>query len=216
MPAKLASVRAMTRLLAAFLALIASIAQAQTPFPPSEPPSPHGPYAGGLLGRSEAKSGCVGILSGGNRDCDAKDFAYGVFAGAQFHRYFGAEIGYINFGKVKANSTGPTSAASENVAADAWDIALLGILPISDIFSSGRGLSAFVRGGAYRATLSTSVRGVEDSTNGGYTYGAGLQFDITPKIGLRALFERYKRVGRDPYLNNNYDVLGVSAFYRFQ
>lgn len=206
----------MTRLLATLFALVASIAQAQTPFPPSEPPSPHGPYAGVLLGRSEAKSGCVGILSGGDRACDATDFAYGAFAGAQFHRYLGAEIGYVNFGKVNANSTGPASATSENVAADAWDIALLGILPISDLFSVGRGLSAFARGGAYRATLSTSVRGVKDSTNGGYTYGGGLQFDITSKIGVRALFERYKRVGRDPFLNNNYDVLGISALYRFQ
>jgi len=60
------------------------------------------------------------------------------------------------------------------------------------------------------------VQGVEDSSNGGWTYGWGLQYDVTQRIGVRALFQRYKRVGRDQYLNNNYDVVGISAFYRFQ
>ncbi len=207
----------MTRLFAALFALTTSLAQAQTPFPPSEPSSPHGPYAGVLLGRSEATGGCVGILSGGSRECDATDSAYGLFAGTQFHRYGAVEIGYLNFGKVKANATSPASASSQNVAADAWEIALVGLLPLDTILPLERSrFSIFARGGGYRATLSSSVQGVEDSSNGGWTYGWGLQYDVTQRIGVRALFQRYKRVGRDQYLNNNYDVVGISAFYRFQ
>lgn len=199
----------MTRLLAALLTLVATAAQAQTPFPPSEPVAPGGPYAGVLFGASEAKDGCVGILSTSSGNCDAKDSAYGIFAGAQFHRYVGAEIGYINFGKVKASG--------QNVAADAWDVALVGFLPLATILPlEGSRLSLFARGGGYRATLTTSVSGVADTSNGGFTYGGGLQYELTQNIGVRALFERYKRVGRDQYMNNNYDVLGLSAFYRFR
>src|SRR5690349_21819471 len=99
----------MTRLLVFSLLIVASIAQAQTPFPPPEPTWPRGPYAGVLVGGSEAKPGCVGVLAGGGRECDASDAAFGLFAGDQFHRFFAAEFGYINFGKMKANATGPAS-----------------------------------------------------------------------------------------------------------
>ena len=206
----------MTRLPAVSLLLIASFAHAQTAFPPPEPTWPRGPYAGVLVGSAEAKPGCVGVLAGGGRDCDATALAFGAFAGARLHRFFGAELGYINFGEQKANSTGPASAASQGVKADAFDVALLGFLPLDALLDSGQSrLSFFVRGGGYRATLSTTVNGVPDSTNNGFTYGGGVQYDISPKIGVRALFQRYKRVGRDQYLNNDYDVLGVSALYRF-
>jgi hypothetical protein len=207
----------MTRLLAVSLLLIASFAQAQTSFPPPEPTWPRGPYAGVLVGSSEAKPACVGVLAGGGRDCDATDVAFGVFAGDQFHRFFAAEFGYINFGKVHANSTGPTSTASQSVSADAFDIALLGILPLDALLETTQSrFSLFLRGGGYRARLNTTVANVPDSANGGFVYGGGLQYDITQKIGVRALFQRYKRVGRDQYGNTNYDLIGVSGLYRFQ
>jgi hypothetical protein len=40
--------------------------------------------------------------------------------------------------------------------------------------------------------------------------------DFTRKVSLRALWQRYKNVGGAEYLKQNYDVLGLSAFYRFQ
>jgi OOP family OmpA-OmpF porin len=198
----------MTRLLAFSLLIIASLARAQTPFPPPEPTWPRGPYAGVLAGGSEAKPGCVGVLAGGGRDCDASDVAFGLFAGDQFHRFFAAEFGYINFGKVKA--------ASQSVSADAFDIALVGILPLDALLETSSRFSLFLRAGGYRAKLNTTVANVPDSTNSGYLYGGGVQYDITQKIGVRALYQRYKRVGREQYGNNNYDVLAISALYRFQ
>ncbi len=40
--------------------------------------------------------------------------------------------------------------------------------------------------------------------------------DLGAKIGLRAQWQRYKNVGGGEYLQQNYDVLGLSAFYRFR
>ena len=102
----------MKRKLAVLLALLLSAAaQAQTPFPPQEPPAYTGTYAGILFGRSEAKTGCIGIISGGGRTCDATDTAFGLFGGLQMHRNFGAEIAYVNLGKVRANSDGPATSS---------------------------------------------------------------------------------------------------------
>jgi len=184
-------------------------AQAQSVYPPQPAPALVGPYAGALFGRSEAKSGCVGVIAGGGRECDEIDLAFGAFAGYQLHRYYGAELGYTNLGKVRANATGPASATSQNVQADAWDIAALGFLPFDE------NLSAFARLGGYRATLSTSERGITDSANSGLAYGGGLQWDLNRKYGLRALWQRYKKIGRGRFDTNDYDVLGFSAFYRF-
>ena len=207
----------MTRKLAALLALLASTAaSAQAVYPPTEPPAWTGPYAGVLFGRSEAKAGCIGLIGGGGRQCDPTDIALGFFGGMQLHRNFGAELGYTSLGKVRANSTGPGSASSQDTQNNVWDAAALAYLPLHQILPLERGLSVFARVGGYRATLSTSERGVSDHSNFGLTYGAGLQMDFGQKIGARALWQRYKNVGGEQYLKQNYDVLGLSAFYRFR
>jgi opacity protein-like surface antigen len=206
----------MKRKLAALLALLVSAtAHAQTVYPPKEPPAITGPYAGVLFGRSEAKTGCLGIISGGDRTCDKTDTALGFFGGLQLHRNYGVEIGYTNLGKVSANSNGPASSTSQNTQNTTWDIAAMGFLPLHQILPLEPGLAAFLRVGGYRATLSASERGIADHTNLGLAYGAGLQLDFGPKIGIRGQWQRYKNVGGGEYLEQNYDVLGVSALYRF-
>jgi opacity protein-like surface antigen len=207
----------MKRMLAALLPLIvATLAHAQTPYPPSEPPSNSGPYAGALFGRAEAKTGCIGVLSGGDRACDTTDLAFGAFGGWQMHRHFGAEIGYTYLGKLSANAISSSSATSQYTETSVWDAAAVGFLPLDDVLPIGRGLSAYARLGGYLANLTSSQRGVGDQSNVSLTYGAGLQYDIGSKIGLRALWQRYKNVGGGDYLKQNYDVLGLSALYRFR
>ena len=207
----------MKRTLLALLALASSaIAEAQVAYPPEPAPAPLGFYAGGLFGRSEAKAGCIGIISGGGRACDPTDLAFGFFGGLQVHRHYGFEAGYTNLGKVRANSRGPGTSSSQNTQNNIWDAAAVGFLPLSGVLPVGEAFSAFVRVGGYRATLSASERGVADHSNFGWAYGAGLQFDFTRKIAMRGLWQRYKNVGGEQYLKQNYDVLGISALYRFQ
>lgn len=200
-----------TRILITLAAsLLALPLQAQVEFPPKEKPAATGPYVGGLIGRSEAKNGCIGVLSGGGRSCDKTDVAFGVFAGYQLNRYFGAEVAYQSLGRVLANASGPGSAATQEVQATVWDAAGLGTLPITDH------LTAYGRLGIYRATLDASQRGVEQQSNYGVGYGGGLQWDFDRHFAVRGQWQRYKRVGREVYGNNNYDLLGASILYRFR
>lgn len=201
----------MTRTLLALLALtVSSVAHAQAVYPPQPAPALIGPYVGGLFGRSEAKRGCVGILSGGGRACDSTALAYGAFGGYQLHRYYGAELAFNNLGKVIANTRGPGTASTQNVQTYVWDLSAIGWLPFDE------NLSAFGRLGGYRSSLSTSERGVTDASNYGLTYGGGLQWDLNRKYGMRALWQRYRNVGRGVFTTNNYDVLGLSVYYRIQ
>jgi OmpA-OmpF porin, OOP family len=198
-----------TKLLTALaLALIAGAVHAQAPFPPPPAPTLIGPYIGGSFGYSQAKKGCLGVLSGGGRSCDANDPSFGLFAGYQVNRYLAAEIAYRDLGKVRA--TGPGSL--ETIHAMVFDFSALGVVPIEERFS------AFGRLGGYYATLDTSVRGIADQSNSNLTYGGGLQWHFIKGYELRAEWQRYKRVGKqdnDFYGINYYDVLGISLLYRF-
>ena len=201
----------MKKLFALALIFTAAPAFAQVSrFPPPPPPSLDGPYIGAGVGYSQAKKGCLGMLSGGGRSCDDNDMAWGGYAGYRFMRFLAAEAAYHDLGRVTA--TGPGS--TEHVHAVAMDLTGLGILQLDDH------LAAFLRFGAYRATLDTSIRGVDNHTNGNLTYGAGLQWDLAMLggLGVRFDWQRYKKVGGDDtlYGSNNYDVLNASLLWRFR
>ena len=205
--------RSLSKLFVLLFTLVAAPALAQQRnYPPPPMPTFVGPYIGGGIGYSQAKKGCLGLISGGGRACDNNDFAYGAYAGYRMFRFAAAEIAYHDLGKVTATGTGTTT--SEDVHAAVMDLTGLGILQIDENFS------AFLRLGAYRATLSTSVRGVDDHTNGNVTYGAGLEWNLAMMRGLGVRFDwqRYKKVGGDTslYGSNNYDALNASLYWRFR
>jgi hypothetical protein len=204
-------IRKLAFLLACWLPALA-LAQARE-FPPRDEPALLGPYVGALIGRSEAKNGCVGVVGGGGRACDKTALALGIFAGYRMSRYFGGEIAYNHLGDVEARNQGPGTSATQSLSASMFDVTGVGFLPL--IGQGGVGLSALARLGLYRATLDTTVPGAGESTNWGVTYSGGLQWDADRRWGVRASWQRYKRVGREPFGNNNYDVLGVSGLWRF-
>jgi OOP family OmpA-OmpF porin len=181
-----------------------------TPYPPPPMKVFIGPYVGAGIGYAQAKKGCLGIMSGGGRACDDNDMAWGGYAGYQLHRWAAAEVAYHDLGKVTSSGPG----FNEHVHAAVMDLTGLGTLQIDEA------LSFFLRLGAYRATLDTSIRGVEDHTNGNVTYGAGAQWNLSmlSGLGVRVDWQRYKKVGGDtsPYGTNNYDVLNASLYWRFR
>jgi OmpA-OmpF porin, OOP family len=199
------------KLSALLLSLVAAPALAQmTPYPPRPTPPQVGPYIGGGIGFAQAKKGCLGILSGGGHACDDSDMAWGGYAGYRFLDFVAAEVAFHDLGNVTASGTG----FNEHVHAMVMDLTGLGILQITE------NLGAFLRLGAYRATLDTSIRGVDDHTNGNVTYGAGLQWNLAllSGLGIRLDWQRYKNVGGDNtlYGTNTYDVLNASLFWRFK
>lgn len=204
-------IRKLAFLLACWLPALA-LAQARE-FPPRDEPALLGPYAGVLAGRSEAKNGCVGVIAGGGRACEETALALGVYGGYRLSRHFGAELAYTDLGKVEARNRGPGTSSSQNLSAAMVDLMGVGFLPL--VGSGGVGLSALARLGVYHAQLDTSERGVAEGTNWGITYGGGLQWDPDARWGVRASWQRYKRVGREVFGNNNYDVVAVSGLWRF-
>jgi OmpA-OmpF porin, OOP family len=168
-------------------------------------------YVGAGVGQSKAKDFCGG---GGADSCDDKDTAWKIFGGYQFTPNFAAEIGYTNLGKFKA-TLGPLN---DEAKVTAWEISAIGAWPIMQRFS------VFGRLGVYRATAkeTTNFAGDFEHDNNDWTFGLGLQYDFTRNLGVRAEWQRYRKVGGgDVALGANVgdksdlDVLGVSALWRF-
>jgi opacity protein-like surface antigen len=71
--------------------------------------------------------------------------------------------------------------------------------------------SAYGKLGGYRGKFSGN--GLDNKSND-WTWGAGVQWDLTRNVGLRGELQQYRNFGANDGPNVN--VLKVGALYRFQ
>ena len=161
-------------------------------------------YVGASVGQSKFKESCSGLPAGVS--CDEKDTAWRLLGGYQFNQNFAAELGYHNFGETKASGGGVTA----NVKASAWELVAVGLLPIANQFGIYGKLGAHHS----EAKLDSNVGVNGKNTGNGATFGAGLQWDVMPALGLRAEWQRYQKVGGQS--DNKLDVLSLGGVWRFR
>lgn len=135
--------------------------------------------------------------------CDQRDTAWKLYAGGQMNDVLGLELGYTDFGKIKA-SGGETKAW-------AVPISLTAGVPLGPVRVFGKA------GGLYgRTDVNADPSTLFDTghkSGWGWTYGAGASFAVSPTIALRADWDRYKLDfvgGRD-----DVDMLSASVQFRF-
>jgi opacity protein-like surface antigen len=139
-------------------------------------------YAGGSLGQADL----------GPDD----DIALKVFGGYQINRTFSVEFGYTDLGDVSVRGT--------TIEANALELIGVARLPLSD-----RRFSLYGLLGLAKVEVESSVSGFrvsDDSTE--LTIGLGMQYDVSPQLGVRGQWQRYDS---DPEI----DVLSVGFVYKF-
>ena len=159
-------------------------------------------YIGASAGESKFRTDCNRTIT--QFECDTKDTGFKVYAGGRMSEWLGLEIGYTDFGRIKASGG----------EVDAWAIplSLVAGVPFGERFS------AFAKvGGLYgRTDVRPSFEALVESgdkSGWGWTYGAGMAFAITPTIQLRADWDRHKLDfvgGRD-----DVDMLSAGVQFRF-
>jgi len=185
-----------------------------------------GGYIGGNFGRTTASiddQRIVNTLLGPGFTTtsigkDHSDNGFKLFGGYSFNRYFAIEGGYFNLGRFGYSATTlPPGALSGSSKFSGVNLDLVGSVPLGERFS------VFGRIGAtYGETKNTFVEtgavhvfGPDSRTRGGnYKFGAGLEYDFTPSVGLRAEAERYgvdDAVGK----NGHIDLLSLGLVVRF-
>jgi OmpA-OmpF porin, OOP family len=171
-------------------------------------------YAGAALGQVQHKDTCEDA----NISCDDKDTAWKILAGYQFNRHLAVEAGYADLGKSSASGVVSGVTASASFEVTAWELVGIGSFPVMDR------LSLYGKLGVYRAETeargTASVPGItattnEKDTNSDVTFGFGARYDITRNLGVRAEWQRYRKVGGDDTGEADIDLFSLGLMYRF-
>lgn len=154
-------------------------------------------YAGAAFGQSSFEDWRgIGDANDGSFTsvaADDSDSAWRVFAGADLARYVALEVGYADFGEATgqaqsdgsgfAFAAGPQSAS---VDLQAWDLTLVGKLPVTTDLALFGKVGAFAWEATSRVSVITQGFGpidfASDDSGTDWWYGAGVLYD-----GLRPL-----------------------------
>lgn len=165
-------------------------------------------YVGGHIGQAEAKDACDGI-SGPGISCDDKDTAWRILGGYQFNRNLAIEGAYTDLGELTASAPGISGSAEAN----ALELTGVGSFPLGNAFS------VYGKAGIYRGEVDSRLSGFGggngDESNTDFTFGAGVKFDMTQNVALRAEWQRYNDMGGDNVRETDVDVLSVGLQYKF-
>ena len=183
-------------------------------------------YIGGNAGGSHAKIDDdrirSGLLGGGFTSTTINDdnhgFSYKVFGGYKFMPYFAMEGGYFDLGKFGFNATTvPAGTYSGEIKLRGVNLDAVGILPFTDHFS------AFARVGVQYARAEDHFSGTgaahvlnpdRSKRAANVKAGAGLEYDFTPNVGMRAELERY-RIDDAVGNKGDIDVASLGLVVRF-
>jgi OOP family OmpA-OmpF porin len=165
-------------------------------------------YIGAGVGQSSMQSPDNALLGG---NVDDTDTAWKVYGGYLFNRHVGLELGYVDFGTFKSSS----ALTSDEWKAKAFDLSLLGVLPVGDQFS------VFGKAGAAHWNVDDhfSVGGLSASPSADgndWSYGVGAQYDFTRNVGGRLEWQRFKNVGdEDDTGRSDLDLFSMNVVYHF-
>lgn len=143
-----------------------------------------GLYVGGNVGQSKWKGGDFDVL-------DSNKVGGKAYAGFEFTPNIGMELGYVNFGDFGG--------------LDADGVFLDGVakIPFTPQWSG------LLRAGLFQGKVNTTA-GNDRGTS--WKGGLGVQYNLTPNLGLRAEYERYKF---DALGGPKADMVSAGFNYRF-
>jgi len=183
-------------------------------------------YGGVNIGQSKAKIDNARITSnllGGGLAAssitnDDSDTGFKLYGGYKFNKYFALEGGYFDLGKFGFTATTtPAGTLDGSIKLRGVNLDAVGILPINEKFSAlGRiGLNYAEARDSFSGTGAVSVPNPSPSKrDANYKFGAGLQYDFTKLLGMRAEAERY-RVDDAVGNKGDIDLLSLGLVYRF-
>jgi OOP family OmpA-OmpF porin len=151
-------------------------------------------------------------------DDDEHDFGFKLLGGYQFNRHFALEGGYFHPGEFNfLAQTSPPGTLAGNAKIQGLFLDPVLILPITEKFSAfGRaGVTYIDTESGYVATGSASAPPDGDKKTVNYAVGAGVQYDFTPRFGMRAELERYRIDDAVGTSEGDVDFASIGMVWRF-
>ena len=132
----------------------------------------------------------------------ANPTAYGAFGGYAFTPNVAAEVEYLNLGEVKAGGGGAKSSGGS--------VSVVGSYPFNEQFS--------LFGKLGYAMLTSKFSGGAtgpDAKSKAVTFGLGAQYNVTPSVGVRLGWDRYKFNDTTQGMNGNANLYSVGGVFKF-
>ena len=186
-------------------------------------------YAGASIGSSKSNVNAGEVndflrslgYGSPSTSADDKDQTYKFLVGYRFSPVISVEGFYADLGKYNSRSTVTTpfpGTVSADYKAKGYGIDLLLSAPLSQEFSVyGRlGVMQAKTEASFSSTGSVLLAKSQGSKNKtGQHFGVGLQYDITPTVGLRGEVETYRKLGDDSTGGElKVDVVSLGAIFR--
>lgn len=139
-------------------------------------------------------AGVTGLAS----SVDESDVGYKLQLGYMINRNFGVEGGWVDLGKFTYNASFIGGSANGDIKASGFNIAGIGVLPLDNNFS------LFGKLGTINAKVKASVSatgpggaasGSASDTEWSPNYGLGVMYNLSPKMAIRAEWERFDKLG---------------------
>jgi OOP family OmpA-OmpF porin len=164
-----------------------------------------GAYIGANVGRSEVK---LSIDEEGSTK--KSDTGYKAYAGYNFTQNFGAEAGYVDFGKVNGN----ISVVKVEAKSHAFYVAATGTLPLNEQFSLFA--KAGVSQNRTKITLSAfNVRESESNNKTSAIFGIGAAYNINKNLSAVAEYENFGKIINADGGDVKADMLSIGLRYKF-
>lgn len=191
----------MKKLLAAAL-LSAAVAPAF-----AAPTADSGYYVGVDVGNGKIR---VKDCTGCNPSKDSETVG-GILLGYQYNKNLAVEVKYTGTGKWEQNT-----APAGDVKTDAFALAVVGIAPINNDFSVYGKLGVANTKSKVSGNLTTKVK---DARRTAATAGVGVQYNVTPAVGVRLGYDFYSGrvdgVGANSGSDADSDVWTVGVVFKF-
>jgi OmpA-OmpF porin, OOP family len=129
------------------------------------------------VGRPDYDLGC----GAGGFSCSDSSTSFNLYTGGMFTQYLGAELGYVNLGKMRRGG-GASKAHGINVS-------LVGRVPLGAFNVFGKLGTTYSRTEVTASPLSGIATGRESGW--APTYGAGVGYDLTPRSSIVLEWNRY-------------------------
>jgi OOP family OmpA-OmpF porin len=168
-----------------------------------------GAYIGANVGRTQQK---LSVEDEGSLKDNSTGFK--LYGGYDVTKNFGAEVGYVHFGKGEASASDGVDSASISAKPKSLYLAAKGTLPLNEQFS------LFAKVGVARNStkVAASINGVGGSetmkrTSG--VFGVGAAYNFTKNVALVAEYENFGKVVDEDGASLKADLISVGVRYSF-
>lgn len=142
-----------------------------------------------------------------------------VQLGYQFNPYFAMEAGYIDFGKVGYAASYAGGSATGTVKAGGFDVAALGMVPVSQsvsVFGKVGVAVARVKSDLVATGAPAAANANLTSTSAAPILGVGVSYKLTDHVDLRTEFDHVSNLGKSSSTGKmSANMFSIGAAYHF-